>query len=84
LSDPSNQFERLEEKLSKVIDLFKRTQAEKRALELEVEQLKAETQQHAQGQSTMEKDLAELRQEREDIRTRVEKLLQRIDELTGF
>ena len=83
MTDPNSQFERLEEKLSKVIELFKRTQAEKRALEMEVEKLKAETHQHAQGQSTLERELAELRQEREDIRARVEKLLVRIDELTG-
>ena len=42
MTDPNDQFERLEEKLLKAIELFKRTQAEKRALEQEIEKLKAE------------------------------------------
>lgn len=83
MTDPNNQFERLEEKLLKAIELFKRTQAEKRTLEQEIEKLKAHIKEHAQGNSAMEKELISLRREREDIRSRVEKLLERIDELTS-
>jgi FtsZ-binding cell division protein ZapB len=83
VTDPNNQFERLEERLLKAIDLFKRTQTEKRTLEQQVEKLKAETKEHAQGTSAMEKELMALRREREDVRERVEKLLERIDELTS-
>jgi hypothetical protein len=61
----NEQFERLEEKLLKAIELFKRTQAEKRALEQEVEKLKGETKEHAQGVSAMERELIALRRERE-------------------
>ena len=82
MTDPNNQFERLEEKLLKAIDLFKRTQTEKHALEQEVEKLKAHIKEHAQGNSAMEKELIALRREREDVRSRVEKLLERIDGLT--
>ena len=83
VTDPSDQFERLEEKLLRAIELFKRTQAEKRALEQEVEKLKAETKERAQGNSVMERELMALRREREDVRSRVEKLLARIDVLTS-
>ena len=83
MTDPNNQFERLEEKLLKAIELFKRTQAEKRALEQEVEKLRAETREHAQGNSAMERELIALRRQREDVRSRVEKLLERIDVLTS-
>jgi len=83
MADPNEQFERLEEKLLKAIELFKRTQAEKRALELEIEKLKAETREHAQGNTAMERELIALRKEREDVRSRVEKLLERIDVLTS-
>ena len=83
MAEPNEQFERLEEKLLKAIELFKRTQTEKRALEQEIEKLKAETKEHAQGSSSMEKELIALRKEREDVRSRVEKLLERIDVLTA-
>ncbi len=66
----------------KAIELFKRTQAEKRALEQEIEKLKADIKEHAQGNSALERELIALRKEREDVRSRVEKLLERIDVLT--
>jgi FtsZ-binding cell division protein ZapB len=83
MADPNDQFERLEEKLLKAIELFKRTQAEKRALEQEVEKLKAESRERAQGNSALERELIALRREREEVRSRVEKLLERIDGLTS-
>ena len=83
MTDPNEQFERLEEKLLKAIELFKRTQAEKRALVQEVEKLKGETKERAQGISAMERELIALRREREEVRSRVEKLLERIDALTS-
>lgn len=83
MSDPNDQFGRLEEKLLRAIDLFKRTQAEKHALEHEIEKLKAEFKERAQGNSEMERELIALRREREDVRIRVEKLLERIDALTS-
>ena len=83
MADSNEQFERLEEKLLQAIELFKRTQAEKRALEQEIEKLKAATREHAQGNSAMERELIALRKEREDVRSRVEKLLERIDVLTS-
>ena len=82
MTDPNEQFERLEEKLLRVIELFKRTQTEKRALEQEVEKQKVESKERAQALSAMERELIALRREREDVRARVEKLLARIDALT--
>jgi chromosome segregation ATPase len=83
LTNPNDQFERLEEKLLRAIELFKRTQTEKRALEQEVEKLKVEAKERAQTLSAMERELIALRREREDVRARVEKLLERIDVLTS-
>ena len=82
MTDTNNQFERLEEKLLKAIELFKRTQTEKRALEQEIEKLKAQIKEHAQGNTALDRELIALRKEREDVRSRVEKLLERIDLLT--
>jgi len=83
VTNPNDQFERLEEKLLKAIELFKRTQTEKRALEQEVEKLKVETKGRTQALSTMERELIALRREREDVRSRIEKLLEQIDALTS-
>ena len=83
MTDPSEQFERLEEKLLRAIELFKRTQTEKRTLEEEVEKLKVESKERAQALNAMERELIALRREREDVRSRVEKLLARIDVLAS-
>jgi hypothetical protein len=81
--DSNDQFQLLEDKLSKAIEVFKRTQTEKRALEQEVERLKEEPKARAQAMSVMERELIALRREREEVRVRMEKLLQRIDALTS-
>jgi len=82
MTDTNNQFERLEEKLLKAIEVFKQAQAEKRALEQDSNKLRLEMKERAQQMSTLERELIALRREREDVRVRVEKLLQRIDVLT--
>ena len=83
MTDPNEQFQRLEEKLLKAIDVFKQTRAEKRALEQDAEKLRLETKERAQQISVMERELIALRREREDVRARVDKLLKRLDVLTS-
>jgi FtsZ-binding cell division protein ZapB len=83
VDDPNDQFERLEAKLLRAIDLFRRTQTEKRALEQDVEKLKLESKERAQAMNAMERELIALRRDREEVRSRVEKLLERIDALTS-
>ena len=81
MADPSDQFQRLEEKLGKAIEVFKQAQADKRALEQQVEQLRREMKERTQESSGLERELIALRREREDVRGRLEKLLQRLDGL---
>jgi FtsZ-binding cell division protein ZapB len=83
VTNPNEQFERLEEKLLKAIELFKRTQTENHALVQEVAKLKVETKDRARAISAMERELIALRREREDDRSRVGKLLERIEALTS-
>jgi chromosome segregation ATPase len=83
VTDPNEQFQRLEEKLLKAIDVFKQTRAEKRALEQDAEKLRLETKERAQQISVMERELIALRREREDVRARVDKLLKRLEVLTS-
>ena len=75
-------LQKLEEKLLKVIEVFKRTQAEKRALQEELENLKANSKDGSKRLDALERELQALRRERDDVRARVEKILQQIDVLT--
>jgi len=82
VSHSNDAFAPLEEKLLKAIELFKRTQASKHALEQGMEKLRSEAKERAQQISAMERELIALRREREEVRGRIEKMLQRIDVLT--
>lgn len=81
--ETTDHFQKLEEKMLKAIELFKRTQAEKHALEKDVEKLASESKERARQIETLEKELIALRREREDVRERIEKLVDRLDHLTS-
>jgi chromosome segregation ATPase len=83
VTDLSDPFQKLEERLTKVMELIKRTRGEKRALEKELEELKTDSKERAKLLHTLEREVVSLRSEREDVRERIEKLLQRIDVLTS-
>jgi chromosome segregation ATPase len=83
VTDSNEQFERLEEKLLKAIEVFKQTRAEKRALEQDAEKLRLQIKERAHEISLIERELIALRREREDVRARIEKLLKRLDVLTS-
>jgi chromosome segregation ATPase len=82
LTDTDEKFQRLEDKLRKALEIFKRTQWEKRALQHELERLKADVKVRPKRLEVMERDLRALKREREDVRDRIEKLLEQIDALT--
>ena len=82
MTDANDHFQKLEEKLFKAVEVFRRAQEEKRALHQEVEKLKADAKERARRCEALEHELIDLRKEREDVRTRVERLLEQIDMLT--
>lgn len=77
-----DQLQKLEEKLSKVVEVFKRTQAENRSLAQQLEKLKADSGEGFRQRDALEHELQTLRSEREDVRNRVAKLLEQVDALT--
>ena len=83
MTDLNDPFEKLEEKFTKVMELVKRTRSEKRALEKEVEALRADAKERDKLLRTLEREVAGLRSDRDDVRERIEKLLERIDVLTS-
>jgi chromosome segregation ATPase len=83
VSESGDNFQKLEEKLLRALGLFKQTQAEKRALEQDVEKLKIDSKERVKLLDTLERELVTLRREREEVRVRIEKLLHQIDVLTS-
>jgi FtsZ-binding cell division protein ZapB len=82
VTDSTDRLDKLEEKLLKAVEVFKQIQADRRALQQESEKLRAELKDRPKRWEAMERDLQALRHEREDVRGRVEKLLEQIDILT--
>jgi FtsZ-binding cell division protein ZapB len=77
-----DQLEKLEDKLSKVVEVFKRTQAENRSLAQQIEKLKTDSGESFRQRDALEREVQTLRSEREDVRNRVAKLLEQVDALT--
>lgn len=82
MAETKDKLEVLEKKLRKAVEVFKQTQSEKRNLERELDKLKTSSKQDSKGHSTLERELQFLRREREDVRGRIEKLIEQIDLLT--
>ena len=82
MSETEDQLQKLEERLFKAFELFKQAQREKLALKQDLEKLRAESRERAKVIDAHERELVAFRREQEEVRTRVEKLLQRIDALT--
>lgn len=83
MTDPNDHLQKLEEKLTKAVEIFKQIHAEKRALQQEVERLRAELKERPKRLDALEHDLQALRRERDEVRTRIEKLLGQIETLTN-
>ncbi len=77
-----DQLQKLEEKLSKVVAVFKKTQAENQSLYEQLERLKADSGEGARQREALEREVQTLRREREEVRQRVQKLLDQVDGLT--
>ena len=82
MADTEDQLQKLEERVLKAIELFKQAQAERLALQQDLEKLRAESRERGKVIDAHEEELGALRREREEVRIRVEKLIQRIDALT--
>ncbi len=82
MTNPYDSFQKLEEKVLQVAEALKRSQEEKRALEHELKRWKAGSNDQTKRLESLEKELQALRQEREDVRARVEKIIKQIDMLT--
>jgi chromosome segregation ATPase len=83
VSNPNDAFQKLEEKVLRIAEILKRSQEEKRALQQELDKYKSGSKEESKRVSALEKEVEALREERDDVRARVEKILQQIDVLTS-
>jgi hypothetical protein len=84
----ADEFQALEQKVLRAVELIKAEreareteQKARLAAEAELAQLRAQFDSHATRNNVVEDELKMLRQERDAVRKRVEKMLQQLDEL---
>jgi len=77
----ADEFQALEQKVLRAVEIVKREREARAAAEAEVASLREELATYKQNARTVEAELTTLNKEREAVRVRVEKMLQQIDEL---
>lgn len=82
MTEHADPFTKLEEKIGRVAEAFNRVQAEKRALEEQLETVKSANKERGRQFDSQERELVALRKEREEVRSRVERLLEQVESLT--
>lgn len=82
MTDTNDTFLKLEEKVLRVAEVLKRVQQEKRALQQQLDHARGGTKDQAKRLEGLEREVETLRRERDEIRARVEKIIQQIDMLT--
>ena len=78
---PADDFQALEEKVYRTIELYKSVREAKTVIERDVKRLRQQLEEREDEFETMRKETVRLRKEREEIRARVEKMLQQIETL---
>ena len=80
---PSDDFQALEEKVYRTIELYKTAREARTAAERDTQRLRQQLEEREEEVETLRKEMVKLRKEREEIRGRVEKMLAQIESLTA-
>lgn len=78
----ADEFHTLEEKIYRTIELLKSAREAKAATERDATRLREQLEVREEEVDSLKNEIVALRKEREEIRTRVEKMLAQIDALT--
>lgn len=81
--DLNQSFQVLEDKISRAGEVFKRAVAEKHELERTLQSLQATTSVNEKQFEALQREVQQLRREREEVRVRIEKLLKQLELLTS-
>jgi len=76
-------FQSLEEKIYRTIELLKAARDAKSHAERDVSRIRQQLEEREEETDSLRAELVTLRKEREEVRTRVEKMLKQIDALTS-
>jgi sugar-specific transcriptional regulator TrmB len=79
---PAEDFQALEEKVYRTIDLYKAAKEARATAERDAKRLREQLEEREEENERMRRELVQLRKDREDIRGRVEKMLSQMDTLT--
>src|SRR5271157_1407674 len=83
LASSTADFKSLEEKVLRTIELLKSAREAKAAAERDAARLREQLNQREEEADTLRQEVVALRREREEVRTRVEKMLDQIEALTA-
>jgi chromosome segregation ATPase len=78
----ADEFHSLEEKVYKTIELLKSARDAKASAERDAARVREQLELREEEVDSLKTEIVALRKEREEVRTRVEKMLKQIDELT--
>ena len=79
---PADDFQALEEKVYRTIDLYKSAREARATAERDAERLRGQLEEREEEVESLRREMVALRKEREEIRARVEKMLAQIDDMT--
>jgi len=76
---PADDFQALEEKVYRTIELYKAARDARSVAERDVHRLREQLEEREEEVEGLRREMVRLRREREEIRSRVEKMLQQIE-----
>lgn len=76
---PADDFQALEEKVYRTIEMYKASREARTAAEREAERLRAQLKEAEEEVNSLRREAVQLRKDREEVRSRVEKMLRQID-----
>ncbi len=78
---PTEDFQALEEKVYRTIELYKAAKEARAAAERDLKRIREQLEEREEENEQMRRELVQLRREREEIKSRVEKMLGQMDAL---
>jgi len=78
---PADDFQALEDKVYRTIELYKAAREGKATAERDVQRLRQQLEEREEQSEQLRRELVQLRKDREEVRGRVEKMLRQIEAL---
>jgi len=77
---PSDDFQALEDKVHRTIEMYKAAREARVAAERDVQRVRQQLKERDEELESLRREMVQLRKDREEVRRRVEKMLRQIDE----